>query len=123
LTYLKKIPSYDEEKIMKHISALFAALLITGLIGLGTLAIGVNALVNRNTVAIQNSPADAAALAPAASSPDTQQLQQLVNQYQAELDQANFQIQQYQSLLVALQQRGLIVIGQDGNVYIPSNTQ
>jgi hypothetical protein len=48
-----------------------------------------------------------------------QQLQQQVNNLQTQLSQDNQVIQQYQSLVNALQQRGVIRIDQNGNIYIP----
>jgi signal transduction histidine kinase len=116
---------------MKHISALFTALLITAVIGLGILVIGVSALTNTNTVALQNSPNASltgndptntgvnSAADSAFSSSEVLQLRQQVSDIQTQLDQANQAIQQYQSLLLALQQRGVIVIDRNGNIYLP----
>ncbi len=116
---------------MKHVSALAAALLITTIIGLGILVIGVNALTNKNTVPIQNSPTSSLASGdPVNSSANTtgtststatevQQLQQQVSSLQSQLGQAAQAVQQYQSLLLVLQQRGVISIDQNGNIYLP----
>jgi len=116
---------------MKHISAIFTALIITTVIGLCILVIGVSALTNHNTVALQNSPNASltgnsltstggnAAVSSVSASPDVQQLQQQVTDLQSQLDQANAAIQQFQSILQALQARGVIVIGRDGNIYLP----
>lgn len=112
---------------MKHLSALLTALLITIVIGFGIFVIGVNALTNKNTVPLQNSPATGAAITsnstsagdPAAASSNVQQLQQEVTTLQAQLNQADQAIQQYQSLLQVLQQRGVIAIDQNGNIYLP----
>jgi signal transduction histidine kinase len=116
---------------MKHISALFAALIITAVIGLGIVVVGVSALTNTNTVALQNSPntnltgnnitnavsnSDGSSVS---ASSEVQQLQQQVSDLQSQLDQAGQAIQQYQSLLLALQQRGVIVIDRSGNIYLP----
>jgi peptidoglycan hydrolase CwlO-like protein len=128
---------------MKRLQALAAAVIITGLVGLGMLAIGVNAALNPNTVAASNAPGDPATDVSAAS-PDAQaqvkQLQDLVaqyqdrekqyqaqlnqyqsreQQYQAQLNQAGAQLQQYQQLLVELQRRGLIRINGDGSILLP----
>ena len=116
---------------MKHISAILTAVIITTIIGLGILVIGVSALTNTNTVALQNSPSTGltesnptntggnTAVSSAPSSSDVQQLQQQVSDLQAQLNQASQEIQQYQSLLLVLQQRGVIVIDQSGNIYLP----
>ncbi len=116
---------------MKHISAILTAAIITTIIGLGILVVGVSALTNTNTVALQNSPnaslpgnnitntSSNNAMSSVSSSVDVQQLQQQVSDLQAQLDQASQIIQQYQSLLVALQQRGVITIDRSGNIYLP----
>jgi peptidoglycan hydrolase CwlO-like protein len=116
---------------MKHISAIIMAFVITAVIGLGIMVVGVNALTNTNTVPLQNSPngslaandknASSSSSAPqsAPASTDAQQLQQQVSDLQSQLDQANQAVLQYQTLLNALQQRGVIQIDSSGNVYIP----
>lgn len=112
---------------MKHLSALLTALLITVAIGFGIFVIGVNALTNKNTVPLQSTPNNGAAIAsngstsadPAASTTNVQQLQQEVTTLQSQLNQASQVIQQYQSLLQALQQRGVITIDQNGNIFLP----
>lgn len=105
---------------MKQKSALLSAFIITGVIGLGMLLLSVNALFNKNTVPVSNSPAQVSSVDPAQGSTLAQYQTELAAAQQ-QLDQANNQIQQYQSLLLALQQRGVIMIGRDGNIYIPSN--
>jgi signal transduction histidine kinase len=119
---------------MKHISALFTALIITTIVGLGIVVIGVSALTNTNTVPLQNSPntrlsgnnltntGGNSAVSSASSSSDIQQLQQQVSDLQSQLDQANQAIQQYQALLMVLQQRGVIVIDRNGNIYLPQGS-
>jgi hypothetical protein len=112
---------------MKHLSALLTALLITVVTGLGIFVIGVNALTNKNTVPLQNSPNTSAVVTsanstssdPSAASSSLQQLQQEVTSLQSQLSQESQVVQQYQSLLQILQQRGLIVIDQNGNIYLP----
>jgi len=112
---------------MKHLSALLTAFVITAVIGFGIFVIGVSALTNTNTVPLQNSPTTANASAktcstaadPPASTSNVQQLQQEVSTLQSQLNQATQIIQQYQSLIQVLQQRGIIVIDQNGNIYIP----
>lgn len=128
---------------MKRLQALAAAVIITSLVGLGMVAVGVNAVVNPNTVAASNAPGDPATDVSAVL-PDAQaqvkQLQDLVaqyqdrekqyqaqltqyqtrdQQYQAQLNQAGTQLQQYQQLLVELQRRGLIRINGDGSILLP----
>ena len=114
---------------MKRLQALAAAVIITGLVGLGMVAIGVNAALNPNTVAASDAPGDPARSVSAAS-PDAQaqvrQLQDLVaqyqdreKQYQAQLNQVGAQLQQYQQLVVELQRRGLIRINGDGSILLP----
>lgn len=135
---------------MKQIPALIAAFTITGLIGFVMISVGASAILNKNTVAITNSPASAsAAAAPAdgstvsantaSGSQDTtqaqiQQLQDRINQYQQreqqyqsqvnqleqQVNQDSTQIQAYQRLLLELQRRGIISIQRDGRVLIPA---
>jgi hypothetical protein len=119
---------------MKHFSALFTALIITAIIGLGIVVIGVSALTNTNTVSLQNSPrsnlnsndptgaSNNSAGSIPSSSTDIHQLQQQVDSLQSQLGQANHALQQYQSLLMALQQRGVLYIDQTGNIYLPGGS-
>jgi peptidoglycan hydrolase CwlO-like protein len=147
---------------MKQVSAILAALIITGLIGLAILLIGANAMFNKNGLSILNSPVNAQA-APAdppatnqdssssnaaatqvasdqsASAAQIQQLQNLVSQYQQrekqyqdqlnqakgqisqasqQIDQANTELQHYQGLIQELVKRGILLIGNDGSIYI-----
>ncbi len=124
----------------KTIPALLAAFMITICIGAGVLLVGGNALLNANGVQISNVPTPANAQRVSVSvqnvtSDQFAQVQQLQSQiaqyqqreqqYQSELSQAadrinsaNAQIQQYQALLLALQQRGIITVGSDGRVYL-----
>jgi hypothetical protein len=125
---------------MKRLQALIAAAIITGLIGFGMLAIGVNAAVNPNTVPVSNAPGDPSvtvsnasgdpsanvSAASAQAQAQIKQLQDLITQYQnrdkqyqAQLDQASTQLQQVQQLLVELQRRGLIRINSDGSILVP----
>lgn len=130
---------------MKQLSALIGALVITGLLGAAMVLVGANLFFNPNNVPVNNSPSSAATTvitttAGTTQDPQTvQQLQALVAQYQSreqryqaqltqaqqeiqqassQIQQANSQIQQYQALMQALQQRGIITIGQDGTIYI-----
>jgi len=125
---------FRREIPMKHVSALLTAVIITTIIGLGILVVGVSALTNTNTVALQNSPNTSStgtnltnaggntAASSASPSSDVQQLQQQVSDLQAQLNQASQVIQQFQSLLMVLQQRGVIVIDQSGNIYLPQGS-
>ncbi len=89
---------------MKQLSPILTALLITGLIGLGILLVGANALSNKNSVPISNSPASASAIASSSISSNSSsnpsqvaQLQNLVSQYQTQL---NNETQQFSAPLV-----------------------
>ncbi len=125
-------------KLTKKIPAFVMALGMTLLIGIATLAVSANALGNRNVVPLQGS-----ATVVQATSTDTSnalQLQDLVSQYQErekqyqarelqynqelqqaaqQLNDARGQIQQYQSILVALQSAGVISVDQNGQIFIP----
>ncbi len=94
---------------MKRILALVAAFVMTGLVALCMLAVGGAALFNPNSVPVSNSPSAPSSVA-ASADPSTQaqvaELQNEIAQYQQQLDQANAQLQDYQNLLTALQQRG-----------------
>jgi peptidoglycan hydrolase CwlO-like protein len=123
---------------MKTIAAVFASLVITGVLGFAMFTIGANAILNKNTVALANSPSASSTTQTAAaqdpSQAQIQQLQALIDQYkqrdqeyQTRLNQAiqqinqdNSQIQTYQQVLLALQERGLILIRQDGTILLPS---
>lgn len=119
----------------KKIPALLAAFLITICVGLGMLAVSGSAYFNKNGIPVVDSPISATATAAAVSAQEAQiqQLQDLVNQYQAreqqyqsqitdasqQINASKQQIQQYQQLLMALQSRGVISISADGRVMIP----
>ena len=98
---------------MKQIQALVAAILVTAVIGLGMLAIGVNAALNTNTVPVNDSPPSAVAAAndsqisaqTAGSSNLVAQYQDREKQYQTQLNQANAKIQQLNSLVAQYQDR------------------
>ena len=117
-------------KSQKQWPAIVAALSITLIVGLTILALGLNALFNTNVV-----PAKAASLTDQTSRADQatiDQLQSLVDQYQAretqyqtelqqaadQLSQSNTQVQQYQDLITALQNAGVIQISPDGWVFV-----
>ena len=89
---------------MKQLSPILTALLITALIGLGILLVGANALSNKNSVPISNSPASASTITSSLISSNSSsnpsqvaQLQNLVSQYQTQL---NNETQQFSAPLV-----------------------
>jgi hypothetical protein len=123
----------------KQFGALLAAILITGAIVLSMFVVGANAMTNKNGTPVSNSPvAVAAAASTTASSSSTSdqaliaQLQAQVAQYQTrdqqyqaalntdnqQLTQAASQQQMIQQLLTYLQQRGIITIDSQGNIYV-----
>jgi len=96
---------------MKQIQALVAAIVVTAVIGLGMLAIGVNAALNTNTVPVNDSPPSVSAAANDSqiSAQDSgnlvAQYQDREKQYQTQLSQANAKIQQLNSLVTQYQDR------------------
>ncbi len=125
----------------KQWAAFAAAAVMTACSATAILAIGGVAFFNRSGVAPANTTAQSSKIADASlvSQTQAQQLQGQLSQYQARdqqyqareqqlqqaLAQAQSQIQadqqqaqQFQMLLLALQQRGLITITQDGGIYI-----
>jgi hypothetical protein len=119
----------------KQISALLAAILITGAIAMSMFVIGANAMTNQNGTPVSNSPAAFVAAGPTTSSSDQAQiaqLQSLVAEYQAretqykaaldsdnqQLSQADSEMQMIQQLLSYLQSHGLIQIDNQGQIYI-----
>ncbi len=109
---------------MKHATAILASIVITGLLGLGIIILGANALTNKNTVPVQNSPTSISGVTqPIDTSQSLQsqiaQYQAQVNSLQTQLDQANQMLAQYQSLIDSLQQAGVIRIQSDGSISIP----
>lgn len=113
---------------MKRLQAVVAAAIITGVVALCMLVIGINALLNPNSVAVSDSSATTTALNAPATNVDPGQLTQYQNlisqyqnrerQYQAQLDQANAQVQQYQQVLSQLQNAGVIRITSDGQILL-----
>lgn len=118
----------------KHYTALLTAFAITLCIGAGMFLISAGALLNKNGVPVADSPAAATATAEVktAEQAQIQQLQSLVNEYQTRevtyqnelstagqnLQQATDQLRQYQMVLLALQNRGYIMISSDGRITI-----
>lgn len=117
---------------MKRLEAIIAAAIITGVVALSMLLIGINALINPNSVAVSDSPASVALnstttnTSPTAVDPaQVTQWQNLITQYQnrekqyqAQLDQANTQLQQYQQVLTELQSAGVIRITSNGQILL-----
>lgn len=123
----------------KSLMATFVALFITACVGVPIFVIGGAALLNKNTVPVSNSPAQAVNASVSQQSDQVAQLQSLIAQYQDrekqyqqreqqlqnQLAQANAQVQadqqtvqQAQMLLSALQERGIIQITNDGRILI-----
>lgn len=118
----------------KQYTALLAAFAITICMGAGMLLVSGSALLNKNGIPVADSPAAATATARAKSAEEAQiqQLQSLVTEYQTrevkyqaelktagqDLEKANSQLSQYQMLLMALQNRGIIAINSNGQVVI-----
>jgi hypothetical protein len=117
-------------KSQKQGPAIFAALVMTAVIGLVIVGLGINALFNNN-----DATAQAAGLPDSSLSVDQatiDQLQSLIEQYQArevqyqtemqqaadQLNQTNAELQRYQDLVAALQNSGIIQITADGRVFV-----
>jgi hypothetical protein len=126
---------------MKPLPPILFALVMTGIVAGAMIIIGGSALFNKNSLPVVNSPVAPTSqqVASAANDPQNNQAQQLISQYQQRekqyqtqmndaaqrLNQANQQLQQdnqaiqtYQQILVALQQRGLISVDQNGQILI-----
>mgnify|MGYP001179483995 CR=1 FL=1 len=119
----------------KQYTALLVAFAVTICMGAGMLLVSGSALLNKHGLPVANSPAQATATAVVTSAEQAQiqQLQSLVTQYQTrevkyqselssagqQLQQATDQLRQYQMLLSALQNRGIIAIDASGRVSIP----
>ncbi len=119
----------------KQYTALLVAFAVTICVAAGMFLISGSALMNKNGLPVANSPFEATATAQVKSAEEAQiqQLQTLVEEYQTretqyqselqtagqQLDQANTQIRQYQMVLMALQNRGLILVDANGRISIP----
>lgn len=119
----------------KQHTALLAAFLVTVCMAAGMFLISGSALMNKNSLPVADSPAEATATAQVKSAEEAQiqQLQTLVAEYQTretqyqselqnagrQLEQANAEIRQYEMLLMALQNRGLIMVDSNGRITIP----
>ena len=116
--------------IKKTFPALIAALSMTVILGLAVTALGLNAFFNQNvSVAHAANQPDPQAIADQSTIQDLQatisQYQQRETQYQGELQQAADQVnqlsqqnQQYQQLIMALQNAGILQITPDGQVFV-----
>jgi uncharacterized protein YpmS len=120
----------------KQIVALFAAMLITGLVAMSMVVIGASAMTNKNGTAPSNSTASASTAGSTTTTSDpSQQIAQLQaqvaqyqsreQQYQAALNNDNqqlaqdaSQVQMIQQLLAYLQSNGLIRIDSQGQIYV-----
>jgi hypothetical protein len=129
----------------KQLPALIAAFLMTGFITLVMVVTSANALLNQNAVDPSSSASTVSAASASTTSLDQAQIQQLQDrikeytqreqqyqqrelQYQQELQasqtklsEATVQVQQFQQFLLALQERGLIRIQENGSVLITSS--
>lgn len=128
---------------MKIFRGILAALAVTAVVAVSMFVIGTNALANKDSVPIVNSPqSNIANVSVQTSNVQTAQVAQLQNliaqyqnreiQYQQELKQAagqlnqanqqlnqtNQTLQQYQQLFIALQQRGIIRVDSNGQIFI-----
>ena len=115
----------------KSISALMAAVLVTGLIA------GVIFLIGQDAFGTSAAKAEAAAASTTVPADTVAQYEQIVKQYEAreaqyqaqvaqatdQINTANQQIQQYQSLLEQLQSAGVVTIASDGTVTVNQTTQ
>ena len=118
----------------KQYSALMVAFAVTICMAAGMLLVSASAFMNKNGLAVANSPAQATATTQAKTAEEAQiqQLQNLVAQYQTreakyqselstagqQLQQANNELNQYQMLLAALQNRGYITIESNGQIVV-----
>jgi septal ring factor EnvC (AmiA/AmiB activator) len=129
---------------MKVFRGILAALAVTTVVAVSMFVIGTNALANKDSVPIVNSPqsnvANISVQTSNAQTAQTAQLQNLIAQYQnrekqyqqelqqaadqlnqanQQLSQSNQTLQQYQQLFSALQQRGIIRVDSNGQIFIP----
>lgn len=122
----------------RQLPAIVAALGITVFVGAVILALGANAVFNKNVASAQTAVAtetvspEIVNLNAAGDAATIENLQTLVSQYQAreaqyqtelaqaaeQLNQANAQVQQYQSLMTQLQNAGVIQLDANGQVTV-----
>lgn len=113
----------------KNVSAILVAFLMTALVGTGMFAFGLNAFFNKD---IQTASAATKPLEVNLDGATPEQLRAIIAEYQTregqylaqltdaagQLDQANAQVQNYQSLLNQLVQAGVIRIDRNGVVTV-----
>lgn len=114
----------------KHLPALIVAFMMTALVAVAMIALGANALFNKNVTTAEAAPAATEIIVPDGATVD--QLQAAISEYQArevqyqselsqaadQLSQANAQVQQYEALIGQLQQMGVIQMDANGQVTV-----
>jgi parvulin-like peptidyl-prolyl isomerase len=128
----------------KQLPALIAAIIMTGFITLVMVVTSANALFNKNSVPVTNSPTTSQNAGPSLEQAQIKQLQDRINEYQQreqqyqqllqtdqtqlqqaqeQLQQASAQMDQFRNFILTLQRRGLISIQSDGSVVITGSGQ
>jgi peptidoglycan hydrolase CwlO-like protein len=119
----------------KQFIAFLAAFIITAIVALSMLAVGVSAAVNPNGVTASNSLTAQSVSSTTNDQSQVAELQNRIAQYQAreqqyqatidsynqQLSQASQEVQMAEQVLVALQNRGLIRIDNQGQITITQN--
>ena len=119
--------SATNSKKSKHVPALVAAFAITAILGTIMLGVGINAKLNKNVITAQ-AAVDTNSIDLQSATPE--ELQALIAQYQqrevqyqteltkaaSQLDEANMKVSQYENLIMALQNAGVIQINRNGQV-------
>lgn len=122
--------SHAKSPTKKVIPAVIAGLSVSVFLVVAILALGLNALFNTNVTATKN--ADPPSSQMTSDQATIQQLQATISQYQSretqyqnelqqaadQINQINQQNLQYQQLIQALQNAGIIQITQDGRVFV-----
>ena len=121
-----------KESSKKYVAPVLVAFAITAFVGIGMFALGMNAFFGKDVQAAQAAVVTQAELDAATSD----ELKALVLEYQdreaqylaeltqaaGQLDQANTQVSNYQSLLAQLEQAGVIQIDRNGRVTVLANS-
>lgn len=119
--------SATNSKKSKHVPALVAAFAITAILGTIMLGVGINAKLNKNVITAQ-AAVDTKLIDVQSATPE--ELRSLIAQYQqrevqyqteltkaaSQLDEANMKVSQYENLILALQNAGVIQINRNGQV-------
>jgi peptidoglycan hydrolase CwlO-like protein len=126
----------------KQFIAFLAAFIITAIVALSMLAVGVSAAVNPNGVTASNSSTAQSVSSTTNDQSQVAELQNLIAQYQSreqqylareqqyqaaidsanqQLSQASQEVQMAEQVLVALQNRGLIRIDNQGQITVTQN--